>query len=489
MLPFFNGGAEMIKNLADFTEEERQKAMERYYILEPYFKKLKSVRAVSESAKVPNRTLYNWISRYKNDGLAGLIDKTRKDRNRIKIDESTIKFVHNEYFSNRGISIASIHRKTKQWCNNNTLSKPSYYQIYNIIKRIPENLKAYSNMNSKKYAEKYDGIYTRECERPNEIWQADHTLLDIEVLNEKNEIERPWLTIVLDDYSRAIAGFRIAFGTPDTERTALVLRQAIWKKGNSNWPICGIPEKFYTDHGKDYTSEHMRQVSANLKIELIYSKIGIPKGRGKIERFFQTVNLMFLELLPGYTKNKKSRKHLTLEDLNNKFEHFILNEYHYRQHGTTKEKPIQKWNQPDFLPQLPESRELLDLLLLTTTKPRKIHKDGIYFKGLRYFSTNLIAYITEEVFIRYDPQDISEIRVYLNNQFLSIAYCSDLENQSISIKEIERLRANKKRELGKSITRTRHLVQNLNRTKPSNEELSNNAKQVKKSKLKRYKND
>src|SRR5699024_275 len=87
------------------------------------------------------------------------------------------------------------------------------------------------------------GIYTRECERPNEIWQADHTMLDIEVLNEKNEIGRPWLTIVLDDYSRAIAGFRIEFGTPDTERTALVLRQAIWKKGNSNWPICGIPEK------------------------------------------------------------------------------------------------------------------------------------------------------------------------------------------------------------------------------------------------------
>ncbi|WP_285489794.1 hypothetical protein [Staphylococcus haemolyticus] len=41
----------MIKNLADFTEEERQKAMERYYILEPYFKKLKSVRGVSEISK------------------------------------------------------------------------------------------------------------------------------------------------------------------------------------------------------------------------------------------------------------------------------------------------------------------------------------------------------------------------------------------------------------------------------------------------------
>ncbi|EKU45866.1 helix-turn-helix domain containing protein [Staphylococcus massiliensis] len=104
MLPFF-GSAEMIKNLADFTEEARQKAMERYYTLEPYFKKLKSVRVVSESEKVPNRTLYNWISRYKNDGLAGLIDKTRKDRHRIKVDEDTINFVQNEYFSNRGISV------------------------------------------------------------------------------------------------------------------------------------------------------------------------------------------------------------------------------------------------------------------------------------------------------------------------------------------------------------------------------------------------
>ncbi|WP_421673435.1 hypothetical protein [Staphylococcus pasteuri] len=88
------------------------------------------------------------MNRYKNDGLACLIDKTRKDKHRIKIDEDTINFVQNEYFSNRGISIASIHRKRKQWCNNKMLSEPSYYQVYNIIKRIPENLKAYSKRRS-----------------------------------------------------------------------------------------------------------------------------------------------------------------------------------------------------------------------------------------------------------------------------------------------------------------------------------------------------
>lgn len=31
----------MGKNLANFTEEERKKAMEKYHILEPYLKKIK----------------------------------------------------------------------------------------------------------------------------------------------------------------------------------------------------------------------------------------------------------------------------------------------------------------------------------------------------------------------------------------------------------------------------------------------------------------
>ncbi len=35
MLPFLMEVLKMIKNLADFTEEERQKAMERYYTLKP----------------------------------------------------------------------------------------------------------------------------------------------------------------------------------------------------------------------------------------------------------------------------------------------------------------------------------------------------------------------------------------------------------------------------------------------------------------------
>src|SRR5699024_9257359 len=88
------------------------KAMERYRVLEPYLKNLKSVRTVSKSAKIPKRTLYNWINRYKNDGLAGLTDKTRKDKHRIKID-GDIFFIYTNEKLKSILNISSPNKLSK----------------------------------------------------------------------------------------------------------------------------------------------------------------------------------------------------------------------------------------------------------------------------------------------------------------------------------------------------------------------------------------
>ena len=48
----------------------------------------------------------------------------------------------------------------------------------------------------------------------------------------------------------------------------------------------------------------MEQVSADIRMNLSFSRVGVPRGRGKIERFFQSINTMFLQDLPGYIKNK-----------------------------------------------------------------------------------------------------------------------------------------------------------------------------------------
>ncbi len=129
-------------------------------------------------------------------------------------------------------------------------------------------------------------------------------LLDILILQDNHKSARPWLTIIIDDHSRAIAGYELSFSAPSAIKTALSLRQAIWRKQESQWSICGIPDTLYTDHGSDFTSKHIEQVCIELKIELIFSNIGELRGRGKIERFFLTLNQLLISELSGYTQIK-----------------------------------------------------------------------------------------------------------------------------------------------------------------------------------------
>ena len=104
--------------------------------------------------------------------------------------------------------------------------------------------------------------------RSGEIWQADHTPLDLWVRDERDQPARPWLTVITvirDDCSRAVAGYSLNLTAPSALQTALALRQAIWRKPEPHWHVCGIPETFYTDHGSDFTSQHLEQVAADLK--------------------------------------------------------------------------------------------------------------------------------------------------------------------------------------------------------------------------------
>ena len=103
-------------------------------------------------------------------------------------------------------------------------------------------------------------------------------------------------------------GLRAVLRRPSAIQTALALRQAIWRKGRPGWQVCGIPGILYSDHGSDFTSQHLEQVAADLKIRLINSGVGRPRGRGKIERFFESVSQVLLSRLPGYAPAGAARK-------------------------------------------------------------------------------------------------------------------------------------------------------------------------------------
>jgi putative transposase len=78
--------------------------------------------------------------------------------------------------------------------------------VYDIVRRIAPALLTLAHEGSKAYRQKYELIHRREASASNEMWQTDHTLLDIVLLDEKQQQQRPWLTTIIDDYSRESGG-------------------------------------------------------------------------------------------------------------------------------------------------------------------------------------------------------------------------------------------------------------------------------------------
>ncbi len=485
-----------ISNLSELSESSRAIAWERYQILRPHLEDAVPLKRVALDAGIPFRTAQRWVANYKKSGLAGLCRGERKDSGTHRVIHDEVKkLIEGLALQKPAMSIATIHRQVTDWCNRSQIAAPSYSTVYGMIRNLDPALMTLAQSGTKAYKQTFELLHRHEAEKPNAIWQADHTLLDIWIKDEKEQPVRPWLTVIMDDYSRAIAGYYISFSAPSALQTALALKQGIWRKNNPSWHICGIPEILYTDHGSDFTSHHIEQVCLDLKIQLIFSTVGEPRGRGKIERFFRTVNQLLLAKLPGYAPpgHKSPNPVLNFNELDREFARFLI-EYHQIEHSQTKEAPQKRWNGLGFLPQLPESVEKLDLLLLTIKDTRRIQRDGIKFQGLRYTDPLLANYIGEDVSIRYDPRDMTEIRVYYQSKFLCRVICPDLSTETVTLKEIKAARNQRRKQLKQQIKDRVSIVDALmgnkkptSLTNPEPEKIATN--KPKKPALKRYYND
>jgi putative transposase len=446
--------------LAELSESERDQALARFRVLQPFLEGETSLTAIAQAQVVTLRTLQRWVAHYRARGLVGLVRQPRADRGQHRIDPHLQRLIEGLALQKTRPSAAAIHRQVVALATEQGWQAPSYSCVYAIVQALDPALVLLAHEGRKAYQDVYDLVFRREASRPNEIWQADHTLLNLWLLADDGQPARPWLTVIEDDYSRCIAGYFLTFAAPNALNTALSFRQAIWRKLDPRWRICGIPDSFYTDHGSDFTSRHIEQVCADLKTQLIFSTVGVPRGRGRVERFFQTVDQLLLHRLPGYAPAGQPLvpPALTLAALDAIFQAFLLDEYHLRPQRDLAAPPQARWEAEGFLPRLPDSVEQLDLLLLTVARTRRVRRDGIRFQSLRYLDPTLAAYVGEEVVIRYDPRDLAEIRVYHHGSFLCRALCQELAGQTISLKEIVRARTQQRRELQGEIKDRAELV-------------------------------
>lgn len=418
-------------------------ALERYKTIEPFLQRNATLEDISKEKNIPVRTLYNWVKAVKQKGLSGVAPKQRSDKGQRRVaQEEIVSLIQGLFLRKPPVPIRTIHRMVQEICKKNGWKIPSYDVVHDVVSAIPNNLKTLAHEGSKAYKQAFGLVYRFEAERANEIWQSDHTPLDIFVLDSSNRSLKPWLTTIIDDYSRAVPGYFLSFMPPSSLRIALALRQAIWRKDDPDWTICGIPEKFYSDCGSDFTSNHIDQVAIDLKFETIQTEPDDPQGKGKCERFYLTINEMLLSKLPGYAPAGSGdvKAVLTLEQLEKRFREWLISDYMVREHSEIKMTPKERWEAFPFVPRMPESEDQLDLLLLTVAKTRRVRRDGIRFSGFRYFDVSLSGYIGEDVTIRYDPRDLGFIHVYSENSLVCRAACFELSGKTVTLKEVQQAR-------------------------------------------------
>ena len=434
---------------AELGPEQQALAQRRWKVLQSHVQDGVPLARAAREAQVPLRTAQRWLVRYRTGGLSALARPDRSDRGVRRLPGELVRLVEGLALRRPRPSVATVARQAAAAAAEHGWPAPSYSTVHAIVACLDPQLVTLAHDGPTALRDRYELVYRRQSDRPNQIWQADHTELDLLVLDADGSPARPWLSVVLDDCSRAVAGYSLFLGAPSALNLSLALRQAIWRKTDPAWAVHGMPDVLYADHGSDFTSDHLAAVAADLHIELVHSAVARPQGRGKIERFFGTITTELLPHLPGQLVRGRpvTPARLTLPEADAALGNWITGNYHQRVHSETDQEPQQAWLADGWLPRTPDSLEQLDLLLVLVARPRVVHRDGIRFQGLRYLDPTLAAYVGEAVTIRYDPRDLGEVRVFHRGHFVCRAISPEHAGQALTLKDIQTARTAHRRAL------------------------------------------
>jgi len=189
------------------------------------------LQSVARAAGIPYRTAQRWVAQYRLFGLAALARKKREDQGERRAVSTKMKeVVEGLALQKPPLPVAALYRQVVRFSKDLGEKAPSYGTVFNIVRSLGADLVTLAHEGTKAYSNTFELVHRREANGPNAIWQADHTPLDILLVRSDGEVAKPWLSVVIDDYSRAVAGYFLSFEDPSALHTSLALRQAIWRK-------------------------------------------------------------------------------------------------------------------------------------------------------------------------------------------------------------------------------------------------------------------
>jgi putative transposase len=360
--------------------------------------KLKHRIPYSDRTSVSTACIRQWLRLYKKFGKEGLTPKLRKDAGTTKsLPPEEIALIIDALEKRPHITASSIVKQLQQ--EGKVKSKVSKSSLSRLV--ISAGMKRSERLKTRDEEQnlKFNFFYPLECV------QADD-LHAFPVPDGKGKNRKAILMAFLDDATRRIVYADFSF----SERSIafeIGIKHILKTHGNIS--------RLYVDNGSPFVSSQTKRICDILRIQISHSRPGIPKGRGKIERFFRTVRDQFLRPL-----DESSIK--SLEDLNMRFRIWLETEYHRNPHrGLNNQTPLDAWLANAKYLTVPDPSIDLDRAFYHVQK-RKVYKDstftvgGVLYEAPSILSGHPIKVIYDPVparhtvFIEHDRKDYGQAR-------------------------------------------------------------------------------
>jgi putative transposase len=408
--------------------------------------------------KLSEPTLYRKWAAYKAGDLDGLIDKRGQWRKGKTDMPPTLWDAFLWYYlDQRQYPISKCVEYTVMWAREYhpelVPAVPSYHAFRRHVLSIEEPVRVLARQGEKAYDDRcapyidrlYDGLNS------NDYWVADNHTFDVLTRSADGEtVHRLYLTAFIDARSQMFTGWEVT-DAPCSDATLLALRRGILR--------CGVPRRILVDNGREFLNYDVgglghRQKKSTRDLPTpppIFERLGIEmcnaivrNAKAKpIERTFGDLKNCLSRLFatftggnvlekPGNLKDVLKSGQIPLDDDLRKAVDDILDGYYNAgEYGGKVTADHGKRRVDVFNENLRTKRVAtpadLTLLLMRSTRPQTIGRRGVHvdIAGTRlwFWDEDLVIHRQkEQVYVRYDPADMREVRLYdMEDRFLQTA--------------------------------------------------------------------
>jgi putative transposase len=375
-----------------------------------------------------DRSLRRLEQQYKEQGVTALIDQRKLAKvPALPLTPEVEDIGLSLWFALPAATDSLLEQRIVARCQQQDLVPPTRRQYKRFLDaRTPEEIALRQHKRKELESKFHPVTKIEEVAGRLQLCQVDTQKLDIWVKiweAEKWVAIRPSLQALLDVGTRVLQGALLLPSSATAWSTLTLLRQAISAKVQTGWPMAGLFKMLQTDNGTEYKNRWVYAACEALRIELCFDPPGYPNNKGKVERFFLTLDQGLLRGLPGHTKaigttapaaHRRLAELLTFDQLNTCLLNWIVDTYHHRLHTSLATTPYECWQQ-EVTPIIIPARASLNLDLVSGERLHTVSNQGVRWqhtgKTAIFWAPELIPLIGKSVRIFYDPSQPAQLEI------------------------------------------------------------------------------